>query len=121
MENLRELHHRAMEMADEAFFARRRGDREQPVHFARQAFLLEKEVADLMVPLTDIEPPRSVLHRSAATLAVDCGEIEEAKYLVARGLEGKPPADIGDELLELRARIEEIEAQTATKATATVA
>lgn len=110
-----------MELADEAFFARRRGDKEQAMNFARQAMQFEKQAADILVEEVDAEPTRSVLHRSAATLAVDAGEIEEAKFLIARGLEGHPPASIAQELLELRVRIEEIEAQAAVKETVAAA
>jgi hypothetical protein len=54
-------------------------------------------VADLI----DEEPTRSVLHRSAASLAIKCGEYEEAERLIATALNGKPPDDIAAELRDL--------------------
>ncbi|WP_277883666.1 hypothetical protein [Nostoc sp. FACHB-133] len=36
----------------------------------------------------------SVLHRGAATLAVECSELREAEKLIGRALAGNPPSDI---------------------------
>lgn len=69
----------------------------------REAFLLEREAADGVADAT-IEPTRAVLHRSAATLALDCGEIAEAVRIANRGLTGNPPADIADELQKVLQR-----------------
>ena len=44
---------------------------------------------------------RSVLYRSAATLALDAGETQEARRLAECGLAGAPPAEIADELREV--------------------
>jgi hypothetical protein len=49
----------------------------------------------------DYEPTRSVLYRSAATLARDCHDYGEAKRLIQKGLMGRPPDDIAEELKEL--------------------
>ena len=42
-----------------------------------------------------------MLHRSAATLAVECGELRYAERLIGRALAGNPPEDIADELRDL--------------------
>jgi hypothetical protein len=42
-----------------------------------------------------------VLHRSAASLAVDCLQLREAERLIGRALAGNPPPDIDDELRDL--------------------
>jgi hypothetical protein len=52
----------------------------------------------------DLEPTRSVLHRS--TLALECDELREAERLISRVLSGFPPIDIAEELRNLL--IEEI-------------
>lgn len=94
------LHDEAMEYADDAFFARRAGDDEGFVKFSRLAYEKEAEAAR-MIASKESEPTRSVLHRSAATLALDCGEYREAERLIAAALAGNPPNKIADELREL--------------------
>jgi hypothetical protein len=49
----------------------------------------------------DFEPTRSVLHRSAVSLAVDCCQLRETERLIGRVLSGNPPPDIADELRDL--------------------
>lgn len=95
-----QLHTEAMDLADKAFAARRQGDEADVARYSRLAFQKEAEAAHL-IAATDIEPTRSVLHRSAATLALDCGEVREAEKLVAVALAGNPPAEIADELRDL--------------------
>ena len=97
MNNLNELHQQAMEFAEQAFTARRRGEPATARSFAYRAFILEKQAAEQ----SQTEPSRSVLHRSAATLALDCGEYREAERLVAAALAGTPPESIANELREI--------------------
>ncbi|WP_243146698.1 hypothetical protein [Scytonema sp. UIC 10036] len=59
-----------------------------------------------MADLLDLEPTRSILHRSAAVLAVECSELRSAERLIGRALAGNPPDDIANELRDLL--IEEI-------------
>ena len=47
------------------------------------------------------EPTRSVLHRSAVSLAVECGELQTTEKLIARALAGAPLPDIVEELKDL--------------------
>jgi hypothetical protein len=62
---------------------------------------LEKRAALLSSKYEDYEPTRSVLLRSAASLAIDCGEFREAERLIAAALSGSPPEEIADELRDL--------------------
>ena len=94
------LHREAMELSDRSFVARRYGDRDDYLRYTRMALEKEAAAADLMVD-DDIEPTRSVLHRSAATLAWRCEEFQRAKRLIYRALAGNPPADIEFELNDL--------------------
>jgi len=48
-----------------------------------------------------LEPTRSVLHRSAATLALECGALCDPERLIAVALSGDPPAEIAEELRDL--------------------
>ena len=100
IEHINQLHRDAIDLADNALDARRQGNLADFKELSRQAYIKEVEAASL-VAQTDIEPTRSVLHRSAATLAVDCGEIREAEKLIATALAGNPPDEIAAELREL--------------------
>jgi two-component SAPR family response regulator len=79
------LHIEAMRLAQEAD------------DLLRDAFEKEKEAALLLEEHTDFEPTRSVLFRSAASLAVQCGKVNEAEELVRKALKGKPPTEIAEE------------------------
>jgi hypothetical protein len=105
MTSVRELHEQAMERADEAFAARRAGDHERAVELFRQAFEYEREAAELVADDPQAVVTRSVLYRSAATLALDCDELGEAEGLISIGLQGSPPAEIAQELRDLRKRV----------------
>ncbi|MDE2949389.1 MAG: hypothetical protein OXT68_01365 [Chloroflexota bacterium] len=97
---VKRLHRKAMEYVDEAYILQLEGEREQFLHFTRLALEKETAAADLMLD-EDIEPTRSVLHRSAATLAWRCQEYDRAKRLAYRALAGNPPPDIAWELKDL--------------------
>lgn len=101
MSKLQEIHKKAMDLAEQADLAKLRGNTAQVQEILRQALALESEAAQLVADDLTAEPTRSVLHRSAASLAVECGEIQTAEKLIARALAGTPPADIEDELKDL--------------------
>lgn len=101
MSSVGEYHQRAMESADEALEARRRGDEAQAKALFREAFARERRAAEMIAPDLSAEPTRSVLHRSAAALAVECGEVREAERLIAIALSGDPPEEIAAELRAL--------------------
>lgn len=94
---LNEFHQRAMELAEQALIARRQNDLPSAQDFAFRAYLLEKQAAEG----SQTEPTRSVLYRSAATLALDCKEYREAERLVATALAGSPSEAIATELREV--------------------
>ena len=98
------LHRKAMEFADESFVVRLEGNREEYLRCTRLALEKEAAAADLMVD-EDVEPTRSVLHRSAATLAWRCEEYDRAKRLIYRALAGNPPPDIEYELNDLLGKV----------------
>jgi hypothetical protein len=98
-------HHEAMALVDSATQARRRGDEPIFLKMLREAFTLEKEAATLIAEQADLEPTRSVLHRSAASLAFQCGELREAERLIATALAAFPPEEIAEELRDLLERV----------------
>ncbi|BAZ37637.1 hypothetical protein NIES4101_35600 [Calothrix sp. NIES-4101] len=101
MSQIQEKHTTAMDLAEAAMVAKLRGDLEQASLLTRQAFENELAAAELIVNQLDAEPTRSILHRSAATLAIDCGELKIAERLIATALSGNPPEEIASELKDL--------------------
>jgi hypothetical protein len=109
MQDVETLHREAMALVDQAVLARQRGDTAALQEFAKAAFMQERLAADLVADQWSLEPTRSVLHRSAAVLALECGELREAERLIGRALAGNPPIDIANELRDLL--VEEIYSQ----------
>jgi hypothetical protein len=85
--------------------AKLKGDSVLALKLSKQAFEKERLAAQLIVNNLGAEPTRSVLHRSAATLAIDCGEIAAAERLIAIALSGNPPQEIAEELKDLFVQI----------------
>ncbi len=101
MKSIAKLHRQAMEVADLAHEARRRGDSETERAKFQEAFLLERQAAEQSCEQPNAEPSRSILFRSAATLAVSAGLLVDAEKAIRQGLEGDPPFEIARELREL--------------------
>ncbi|MGB8700151.1 MAG: hypothetical protein WCD18_12105 [Thermosynechococcaceae cyanobacterium] len=72
MQNVETLHREAMELVDQAVLARQCGNTEAVFALSRAALAKERAAADLVANQFDLEPTRSVLHRSAAVLAIEC-------------------------------------------------
>jgi len=88
-----ESHGKAMDLAEQAHV------------LTIRSFHLESAAANLLKNKYKLELTRSVLYRSAATLALSLGYISQVKYLVDEGLKGNPPKDIKKELNELLKQI----------------
>mgnify|MGYP001803425442 CR=1 FL=1 len=109
MQDVETLHREAMELVDQTVLARHSGDRTEALELLKAAFDKERAAADLVAAQFELEPTRSILHRSAAALAIECNELRHAYRLIGRALAGNPPADIADELRDLL--LEEIYSQ----------
>lgn len=101
-QHIEALHRRAMELAHEAEAT---SDTELSQRLFRAAFEQEREAAEILADRQDLEPSRSVLLRSAASLALDCHDFAEAERLLEKGLAGRPPADLAEEMRSLRRSI----------------
>jgi hypothetical protein len=101
MNQVKDLHREAMRLVDEAESARRSGNLQDARQHLRQALDRERQAADLVAADFSQEPTRSVLHRSAASLALECGALREAERLIAAALSGDPPDEIAEELRDL--------------------
>jgi len=101
MTEITKLHDEAMDLADRAFLAKRRGDGPQSRDLYAQALALEIKAADLLRDQPSAEPSRSILYRSAASLAIDVENFRLADRLIATALSGEPPPEIEAELHDL--------------------
>ncbi|BAQ34032.1 MULTISPECIES: hypothetical protein [Dehalococcoides] len=101
MNTIKELHQHAMELADKAVFERINGNVEASIDYYKQACEYEKQAANSISKDAQNEPTRSILFRSAASLAIKANDKAVAENLVFNGLAGFPPDDIKAELLEL--------------------
>jgi hypothetical protein len=112
MNDVTKLHNEAMDIYDEVLNHRRVGSEKDTLYqdqikqHLSLAFEKEKQAALLLCDKYDIEPTRSVLFRSAATMACQLGLFREAEKLIAQGLIGDPPDDIVHELRDLLQDIE---------------
>ncbi|MEK7253814.1 MAG: hypothetical protein AAB316_03660 [Bacteroidota bacterium] len=94
-------HQQAMNLSQQAAAALSRGDEQLAEALFQQAFELEQKAALTFLYDFENEPTRSVMFRSAASLALQCGKWRAAEKLAAMGLSGNPPAEIADELRDL--------------------
>jgi hypothetical protein len=91
-----------MELFDRSILAKQQGDEAGSLELLRSAFEQERSAANLVADQLDFESTQSplaqaelsVLHRSAASLAVECCQLREAEWLIGRALAGNPPQDI---------------------------
>lgn len=83
------LHDKAMVLAEEAFFLKRKKDNVGALNKYNEAFKIEKQVANILLDVPEdksygIEPSRSVLVLSAAALARDAGNLIEMDYYASK-------------------------------------
>ena len=95
--DIRSIHDQAMASCDAADKAMRRGKLEEYRKHLAEAATLELKAARMVSDLS-LQPTRSVLYRSAASLAYQCGEIATAADLAKEGRRGEVPVNIDDEL-----------------------
>ena len=115
LQEIKELHDRAMSLAEDAFFARRRGDLDLSKRKFQEAFPLEKEAALRTKEEKVGEPSESVLLRSAATIALNAGMYDDAEKLACLALSGEPPGFVADELREVLAGVLAVWKETLAK------
>lgn len=100
--DLRSQHRTAMGYASQALIALREGNEDTAMQLFQQAYQLEARVAQS--PGIGSELTRVVLLRSAASLALDAGEYDEAEQLVAQALLLHPNEELAEELRTLHER-----------------
>ena len=101
MPDVNKLHQKAMSLVDEACLARLHGSEELYLELTTSAFTLEAEAAWALAGELELEPTRSILFRSAASLALEIRNPREAERLISAALAGTPPDEIANELRDL--------------------
>jgi len=98
-------HNKAMEWASRAHIAKTKGNEEEALKHTKKALGLEVKAAELLEHEYEVEPTRSILFRSAATLAKNAGDYQVAFDLIRRALQGKPDDNTYAELISLLTNI----------------
>ncbi|WP_049756571.1 hypothetical protein [Chloroherpeton thalassium] len=80
---------------------KRKGHQNEPINLFQQALALERRAAAHFPAEPSAEPTRSILYRSAASLAFHANDFRNAYLLAKQGLNGFPPPEIETELIEL--------------------
>lgn len=101
MSKIEVLHNKAMDIAEEAFFLKRKGDEQRSVALFHEAVEYEIKAASLLPIDIASEPTRSILYRSSAALAQNAKQFDLAERMIANGLAGFPPPEIQEELRNL--------------------
>ena len=102
LEKAKIIHDKAMKLAQEAIMARIGHDEIKAQTLYKQSFDLEREAAYIYVERFDKEPIRSILYRSAASLAIECHLYQEADLLIQQGQSSNTPLDVMDDFQELK-------------------
>jgi hypothetical protein len=94
-----------MILAEQAFLKRRVGVFADSIALFSEAYDLESQAARTLSTVEEPEPSRSVLFRSAASLALNAKRFREAEKMVSFGLSGNPPEEIANELRNISEQI----------------
>lgn len=98
-------HDEAMDLAEQALLARIHGSLPEALALFQEALSAELAAIAALSDTDPVEPTYSVLHRSAATLALDCNDPRKAEQLAAAALAHSPPNEIAEELRDLLEQI----------------
>ena len=94
------LHGEAMRLASDAEWASR--NEPQATNTIRCLYRKSQSLEEQAAKMAgDAEPSRSVLFRSAASLAMSAGDEHAAIECLLHGLAGNPPAEIRAEMIQL--------------------
>ena len=107
MNTVRELHRKAMKLAQLALIARNSGELERAQDLTRQASEYEAQAVNLIPDDESAEPTHAILYLSAASLAYQCKEFDRARQFIDKGLMGKPTLQVEQELLLLSVKVKE--------------
>ncbi|WP_133061200.1 hypothetical protein [Paraburkholderia hospita] len=95
------LHRQAMEHADAAMYFQSHGDEARFLAETTLALELEERAVGMLSCAESSEPTRTVLLRSAATLALRCKQVRSAERLAAQALLGFGPEALLEEVRDV--------------------
>ncbi|WP_214071830.1 Z1 domain-containing protein [Mucilaginibacter sp. dw_454] len=95
-------HEDAMDLAEMAFFAKRRNEIFSYLKYIQRALNYEKAAAKLLRENYTAEPTRSVIYLGAIHFAINSDTYDEAAELIEEAFEGNPPEELKAELEVLR-------------------
>lgn len=98
---IQELHREAVNLAKQANLELDNQNFAEYKRLITNAYELERKAAEFLKHEIKSEPTRSVLYRSAATLAFQCEKYSESIDLIAQALSGNPFEEIKVELIDL--------------------
>jgi hypothetical protein len=110
MNDSRSSHDKAMDLFELGLLAAREGNLEDSRRLFASALEEEAKAAD-SVP-HDLEPTRSILHQSTASIALRIGDVRRAMKYVDAGLAGRVPTQLREEMMALREQILVLAAET---------
>jgi hypothetical protein len=102
-------HEEAMDFAEMALFAKRRGELYNYFRFIQRALNYEKAAAKLLISDYNKEPTRSILYKGAIHFALNLDHFSEARQLINEALVGELPVEITEELAKLHGEIQQKE------------
>jgi cytoskeletal protein CcmA (bactofilin family) len=109
-----EHHDRAMELADQADALRRSGLGTRSMQLYQRALAEEEVAVRLSIQGGAGVKTLSVLHRSAASLAMDCQDWTKARFFIESALRIPPPDSVEQELKDLLKKLPPFEESAVT-------
>lgn len=100
-----------MELFEAALLARRDENETLVLNYLAEALKFESASADSVAEDHSLEPTRSVLHRSAASIALQMFDTKTARRYAEIGLKGEPPEEVREELQTLSEQITILDAE----------
>lgn len=95
------LHDKAMEFSDRALLEKRRNNGAKFKSLTKKALDFELRAVECVRGDLGLEPTRSILFQSAASLAIDYQDFRLAEQLIAAALAGNPPDLVAEDLRDL--------------------
>ncbi len=100
-------HNQAMDIAEKAFIQLNNGNEEIAKSLFHQAYLLEKEAAFSLMKNTSDALAKTILLKSAASLAHNCDNFFDSREHIKQALNCNPPENLEHELNEMLAEMNE--------------
>ncbi|MBW3019928.1 hypothetical protein KY334_01410 [Candidatus Woesearchaeota archaeon] len=98
-----QLHEKAVDIAENAFIEESKGNLDKAIKLFEKALVLELDAISKLKP--NNEPTRSILYRSATSLAFKAKQFSKAILLIEEGLNENVPIEIRKEFEDLKSEV----------------